>query len=68
MLNRRLLSGKIAGAGYNQKTLAAAIGMSENALSLKMTGKSVFNTEQIDRICQVLNINDNSEKADIFLA
>jgi hypothetical protein len=33
-----------------------------------MTGKSCFNTEEIDRLCELLDIIDNREKADIFLA
>ena len=68
MLNRNLLKAAIARAGYTQGRLAKEIRMSENALSLKMSGKSWFDTKQIDDICRVLNITENEEKAEIFLS
>jgi hypothetical protein len=37
-------------------------------MSSRITGKSCFNTEEIDRLCELLDITDNREKADIFLA
>lgn len=68
MLNRNLLKAAIARAGYTQERLAESIGISSNTLSSRMTGATPFNTDEIDDICSVLNINRNSEKADIFLA
>ena len=68
MLNKNLLKAAIARAGYTQGKLAKEVGMSENTLSLKMSGTSWFDTKQIDDICKVLNITENEEKAQIFLS
>lgn len=68
MLKPNLLKAAIAKCGLNQGKLAEKIGISENTLTSRMQGKSVFNTDEIDIICEVLEINNNAEKADIFLA
>lgn len=68
MLNKNLLKAAIAKAGYTQERLAECIGISPNTLSSRMVGTSHFNTDEIDKICSVLHITHNSEKADIFLA
>lgn len=61
------LKGKIAEAGYSQRSLAMELGMSKNTLNSKINGKVPFNTDEIERICEKLNIHDNAEKAAIFL-
>lgn len=58
----------IARAGYTQGKLAAEIGISQNTLSAKMSGATCFDTDQIDKICEVLGITENEEKANIFLS
>lgn len=68
MLNKNLLKAAIVKAGTTQEKLAENIGISPNTLSSRMTGASCFDTDEIDKICEVLNIVNNSEKADIFLA
>ncbi len=68
MLNRNLLKAAIVRAGLTQEKLAESIGISANTLSSRMSGTSCFDTDEIDKICFVLQIVDNSEKADIFLA
>lgn len=68
MLNKNLLKAAIVKAGYTQGKLAKCIGMSANTLSSRITGSSHFNVDEIDRICSVLHIIHNSDKADIFLA
>ena len=68
MLNRNLLRAAIVASGYTQEKLAESIGISSNTLSSRMVGTSFFNTEEIDKICEVLNITNNEQKADIFLA
>lgn len=68
LLNKNLMKAAIARAGYTQGKLAAEIGISENTLSAKMTGISCFDTDQIDKICDVLGITENEEKANIFLS
>lgn len=67
MINKNLLRAKIAESGYTQTTLCEMIGMGQNSLSAKMNGKSSFTLEQIDKICDALNINDAETKIKIFL-
>lgn len=68
MLNANLLKGKMIEKGFTQTTLAIAICMSENTLSSRLNGKSDFRIGEIDKICEVLRIDDGSQKAKIFLA
>lgn len=66
-MNKNKLAGAIASAGLTQRELAKKIGISKNTFSAKMNGKSFFNTDEIDKICNELLICDNIEKVDIFL-
>jgi DNA-binding XRE family transcriptional regulator len=68
LLNKNLFKSAFVKKGYTQDTLAEALGVSPNTMSSRITGKSCFNTEEIDRLCELLDITDNREKADIFLA
>ena len=68
MLNRNLLKMAIFRAGMTQEKLAECIGISSNTLSSRINGLSCFNTDEIDKICVALDIEDNNEKAAIFLA
>lgn len=59
--------------GYNQKRLAEemtarGVKMSENTLSSKMTGRSKFDTDDADVICEILGLVNPVERAAIFLA
>lgn len=67
-MQANLLRAKIAEAGYNQRSLAKAIQMSENTLSSKISGRRPFDVNEVSRICNVLNINSCEDKANIFLA
>lgn len=67
MLNKNRLMGAITCAGLTQKELAKRIGMSKNTINSKINGKGYFDTFQIDTICRELGIEDNYEKAMIFL-
>ena len=68
MLNRNLFKSVLVKKGYTQDTLAEALGISANTLSSRITGKSCFNIDEIDRLCELLDITENSDKVDIFLA
>ena len=61
------LKGKIIEAGFSQRSLAKELGMSKNTLNSKVNGKIPFNTVEIRRLCDILNIDSNDEKASIFL-
>ena len=65
------LRSRMALLGYNQKSLVEelnnnGIKISENTLSAKMNGKP-FDTDLVDGICDILQIEDPAEKAKIFL-
>lgn len=62
------LRAKMAEKGFTQRSLANEINMSENAFSLKMTGRSTFDILEAENICRVLHIDNPSDKADIFLS
>ena len=58
--------------GYSQKRLVEELNLrgvkiSENTLSSKMNGRP-FDTDLVDGICDVLELEDPAEKAEIFLA
>ena len=66
-MRSNILKGKIVSAGYTQKTLAPLMHMSKNTLSKKLNGTAQFTTEQVIRLCDLLQIVDDQEKAYIFL-
>lgn len=68
MVNKNMLLGRIAAAGYSQRSLAKEMKVSKNTLNAKINGKIPFNTADISDICGLLHIEDNQEKAIIFLA
>ena len=68
MLNKNSFRAAIAAAGLTQKELSRSLGMSENTMSSKVNGQSSFDIGQIDRICVILGIVDDIEKAQIFLS
>ena len=67
------LRSRMALKGYNQRSLVAemnarGVKISENNFSSKMTGRSSFDCDLADVICDILELESNSEKAEIFLA
>lgn len=73
MVDINLLRSIMVRMGYTQKTLAAemtarGVKTSENTLSAKMTGRSQFDCDDADVICDILKVESPSEKAHIFLA
>ena len=68
MINTNLLKGKILSAGFTQQTLAPLVKMSVNSLNAKINGRKVFDTDEVERICDILNITDPVEKCLIFLS
>lgn len=66
-INTLKLKAAIIEAGYTQATLAEKLKISQNTLSAKIIGKSVFDIEEATQICEILGINDGAKKAAIFL-
>jgi hypothetical protein len=59
--------------GYTQKALvsemnARGVKTTENTFSSKMNGKSQFDCDDADVICEILEVETPAEKAEIFLA
>ena len=67
MLNSKKLLGRMAEKGYSQSRLAKAIGISDNTMTSRMKSRSAFNTDEIDSICDALEITNSLDKIDIFL-
>uniref|UniRef100_UPI004027557B helix-turn-helix domain-containing protein n=1 Tax=Eubacterium sp. TaxID=142586 RepID=UPI004027557B len=67
MVDSKRLMGIIISKGYSQSTLAEKVGMSKNALNLKINNKSDFRTGEIENLCRILGIKKAQDKVDIFL-
>jgi hypothetical protein len=73
MVDIQKLRSRMVLKGYNQKRLvvemnARGVKISETTFSSKMTGKSSFDCDVVDVICDILEITAPLEKANIFLA
>ena len=72
MVDVNKIRAQMALKGYTQKSLVAemkkrGVKISENTFSSKMNGKSQFDCEDADVLCDIFNIEDSAERADIFL-
>ena len=61
------LLGRMKEFGYTQRELAKVIGMNKATLSAKLNNKFGFTMEEIDAICEVLDIS-NDEIGKYFFA
>ena len=73
MVDVNRLRSRMVLKGYTQKTLVAemiarGVKTSENTFSSKMNGKSQFDCDDADVICDILEVENPAEKAEIFLA
>ena len=62
-----LLRSYMALAGITQSELAKILGITENTLCNKISGRTEFKADEIITICDVLSITDAHTKSDIFL-
>ena len=72
MVDVNKIRAQMALKGYTQKSLVAemnnrGVKISENTFSSKMNGRSQFNCDDADVICDIFGIEDSAERADIFL-
>ena len=72
MVDVNRLRSRMVLMGYTQKSLVAemnarGVKTSENTFSSKMNGKSQFDCDDADCICDILNVVEPAEKAEIFL-
>lgn len=73
MVDVNKLRSRMVLVGYTQKSLVAemnerGVKTTENTFSSKMNGRSQFDCEDADVICDILGVESPAEKADIFLA
>lgn len=59
MYNYAKLLGRIKEYGFTQERLAKAIGKSEYTISAKLNNRGFFSQEEMDGICQALDIPSN---------
>ena len=72
MVDVNRLRSRMVLMGYTQKSLVAemnarGVKTSKNTFSSKMTGKSQFDCDDADVICDILEVEEPAEKAEIFL-
>lgn len=67
-MNKHLLMAEATKRGVRTiKELSEASGIKRNTLSAKLNGHRAFDTNEIDRLCDVSGISDGAIKAEIFL-
>lgn len=72
MVDVNKLRSRMALLGFTQKSLVAemrnrGVKTTENTFSSKMNGRSKFDCDDADVICDILKLITPAEKADIFL-
>lgn len=68
MVNVNKLKGAMVREGYSQITLAKQLAMSKNTLNAKLNGRAKITTEEAKKMCEILHIEKEEEKVDIFLS
>ena len=73
MVDVNKLKAQMVLKGYTQKSLVAemnkrGVKTTENTFSSKMNGRSNFDCDDADVICNILEVDDSASRAEIFLA
>lgn len=68
MTDTVLLRKIIEKSGYKLQYIAEQIGISRQALSMKINNDSEFTTSEVEKLCNVLKITSLKERYDIFFA
>ena len=68
MINTNMLKSKMVLKGYTQRTLANDMNINKDTLNCKINGRSCFDTDQVTKLCELLDIEDPAEKCAIFLS
>jgi len=66
-MNRNLLRAKIVENGLTMDEVADKSGMHRGTLYAKLAGRSQFYVDEINRICDLLHIDQPEDKCKIFL-
>lgn len=68
MTNTTLLDEKIQESGYRPAKIAEWLGISYKNLRLKITNKRIFRVSEVEKICEILHIDNPAEVNKIFFA
>lgn len=66
MTNTSLLEKHIAESGYKRGFIAEKLGISRFTLAQKINNKSEFKANEIDMLCELLNIDTNTRMLIFF--
>lgn len=68
MTNKKLLEMYIAKSGYKKEFIAKRIGLNYRTFKNRVDNVCEFKAGEIERLCNLLNINDLEERHRIFFA
>ena len=68
MTNTELLEEKITKSGLKKSYIAKAIGLSPYGLTLKIRNINEFKASEIEKMCNLLSIDNLEERCAIFFA
>lgn len=68
MTNTKLLKEKIAEVGIKKGVMAEKLGLSRPGFTKKLNGQTDFKSEEILKMCEMLNITSLTERERIFFA
>ena len=66
-MQAQLLKGAIVERGLTVKKVAEMLNMTRNTFYTRLNGQTSFDTEEIEKLCHILQIDDNKRKIEIFL-
>ena len=67
-MNLRLLKEKIAQSGMKKRDIACELGISLQSINRKLRGVTRFNSHDALKLCEILRLENFSERIDIFLS
>ena len=68
MTNTERLRKIISNSGLKYSYIAEKIGLTYQGFKNKIDNKNLFNVEEVDKLCKLLNITDVYQKEEIFFA
>jgi plasmid maintenance system antidote protein VapI len=68
MIDSKKLKAAMVRAGYTQPLLADVMNLSVNTINAKVNGRAKMTTDEAQALIEILSINDDCEKIEIFLA
>ena len=66
MTNTERLCKIISNSGLKYSYIAEKIGLTYQGFKNKIENKNLFNVEEVDKLCKLLNITDVYQKEEIF--